>query len=553
MVGLLSECSDYLNGTVSLAGNGKTFSNIVVGLLLSVYFVLLCVISIPVTSIVYVFWVYCIALAALVIFRPHVWIAAVFGSIPVLGFLSNVLGATDAIMLQHLGDGSLLKLAYFQIGDQARSEFNGNIFSIPILGLPISVALWWLVQQKVSFPRVFVLGFAWLVWLTISSVIGICSLYEVSIFPLKVEFAASDILQAASAVVGHRVTLSPSMILASTFKIWLANTIGFLLSIVIYNLLVRGISFSYLYYGFSAGFIVAIFYGFGQMYGLVPEMSHSPMRYESTFLTLGGFTLFVGFMSVFYFANMFAANSFKRVVGSFFLFAISLVGFEICKARTVVWALMASIPICLMLWFIRYKWVGDISDLLRLRILGVCAGVVMFSVIAISVPNINHYMQQSAGSQSLTMRVLETFDFERSDFNRLSGGREFQWKLCLEIWKERPLVGCGSGQLPWYLLNKTYVADNEFILELTERGVIGLIFYLMFVLSIFVSSMFAVLKLPDKLFMVWFPWACSFWAIFAQMFTMGYLYNFNFTLIFYGVVAVLVYLNSQKMELVEEV
>lgn len=106
--------------------------------------------------------------------------------------------------------------------------------------------------------------------------------------------------------------------------------------------------------------------------------------------------------------------------------------------------------------------------------------------------------KQSASSFSIADRFRSIFDPEASN-NRY---RLNVWSASLEIWEDNPIIGVGAGN--WKTIAPAYFNDfgfdkqqlnwfrphNDFLWVLTEKGMAGLIFYLL----IFIASLYYIFK-----------------------------------------------------------
>jgi len=112
------------------------------------------------------------------------------------------------------------------------------------------------------------------------------------------------------------------------------------------------------------------------------------------------------------------------------------------------------------------------------------AGTVL-SACVLSVPQANRSIRENCGNHFI-QRITKTFDLHRG-FNDISSGRLQIWAACVEVWREKPLLGCGQGQLYWELKVRGIPdsAANQFLLVLAELGAVGFGVFLWVVFSIF--------------------------------------------------------------------
>ncbi|RLB01299.1 MAG: hypothetical protein DRG37_00230, partial [Deltaproteobacteria bacterium] len=151
---------------------------------------------------------------------------------------------------------------------------------------------------------------------------------------------------------------------------------------------------------------------------------------------------------------------------------------------------------------------------------------------------------------SFGMRVMTRLDFTRMSLDGISSGRITLWKHCLVVWKKHPIMGCGMGQLPWELLKTKYKeypwpADNQFILELAELGVVGLLAFLWMIYALIkdISMSLHLYMGEKKTIMNYLPWLCGFISIILEFFTIFVLYYRNVILIVWATFAIAVALS----------
>ncbi len=539
-----------LRKEMSIHGRLKYFSDWIAGVLIIIALAVLVHVSFPWSFISGLLWIYCLLLVLTVILRPKWWLFIVIFSLPVLGFIPNWQGVAGIAGLSGFNDGSFVSLSHLvemkHLGHNL-SGINDKIFSIPLFGLPLSMGIWWIRQKDILLPRSIISISVFFSLMIFSAISVVFRFYEISLVPFHITFIGQDfmreVLPKATKLVSYKVV--PRKLISITAIITLANIEGVLLFLVIYNVIKKGITIKVASNALLAAVVVFTSFGFAQMMGWFPSFTTVPGRFESTFLDLGESSVFCGLSTAFTLGLIFSTDNRKVMIFYGLVFVFALLGFSVVKSRTSLVGFTGSL-ICLSLIYRKLRS----ADSTTKKILFFFVYALVAFLIIVSIPKVNHYVQGRLDKGSFGMRVMTSLDFTRMSLDGISSGRITLWKHCLVVWKKHPIMGCGMGQLPWELLKTKYKeypwpADNQFILELAELGVVGLLAFLWMIYALIkdISMSLHLYMGEKKTIMNYLPWLCGFISIILEFFTIFVLYYRNVILIVWATFAIAVALS----------
>ncbi len=459
-----------------IEGVTKRYSNWLAASFLVVYFIAMILLFPPLHELSVLLWMYCVLFMLLIIYSPKWWLWGAIITICSLGFVPNLYGVFNKQVI----DGSVLSIAYIQ--QIQASGLKDRVISLPLLGLPPGILIWWLRNPKIIVPRSF-LSIAGFCVMMIGSSVYVCMKYiHISFMPLDFTIAVPEIFEKLPYARQWWQAGMPYTLMSFTLTLTFASLMGSMLLLVVYNLL-RKIDF--LRSAFSAltiAAVISVCYGLAQMKGLVPVFTPGGSL-ESTFQSQGSYGVFVGIGCVLLFSRLILSRNRAGIYGLLFVF--SLLGLFINQTRTALVALAIS-PLVIYAGYLLLRRQGVyLFNSWKKKGLMLLMAVIVVSGFALSIPDINKYVLQNCRNPFI-VRTVQSFDFDR-ELDKTFSGRMHIWSECMEIWHEKPIFGCGQGQLYWELKARRTAdtAANQFILVLAELGIIGLGLFLWVIFSIF--------------------------------------------------------------------
>ena len=325
---LSSADQDYL-----IEGLPKRYSNWLAAGFLAVFFIAMMLFFPPVNELSVLLWMYCAIFMLLIVYSPKWWLLAVIVTVCTLGFVPNLYGVFN----KHVIDGSFFSIAHIQQIQAA--GLKGRVISLPLLGLPASIFLWWLRAQKVFIPRSFISIAGFCVMMIVSSLFVCMKYIHLSFLPLDVTIIVPEIFEKLPYARQWWQAGMPYTLMSFTVTLTLASLMGSMLLLVVYNLLRKinllGSAFSAL----ALAAVISVSYGLAQMKGLVPVFTPGGSL-ESTFQSQGSYGVFVGIGCVLLFSRLILSEKMAGIYGLLFVF--SLLGLFINQTRTALVALAMS-------------------------------------------------------------------------------------------------------------------------------------------------------------------------------------------------------------------
>jgi hypothetical protein len=192
--------------------------------------------------------------------------------------------------------------------------------------------LWWIRENKIIFPKPFIAIAAFCLLMILSSIFVCLSYTQISLMPPGISFIVQESLGQLPASRQWWQTGFPYSLMAFTVALTLANFMGAVLLLAVFNLF-RNNSGIYGTVSSSliASTVLSVMYGIAQAKGYVPAFTLFG-RFESTFQSQGSYGIFVGMTCVFFFSRLFLARG--NVLVNLGLFLIALSGLFINKSRT---------------------------------------------------------------------------------------------------------------------------------------------------------------------------------------------------------------------------
>lgn len=459
-----------------IAGKAKRRVDWLALCLLCGYFPAMLLLFPPTHQLGLLLWAYCAAFFLLAACSPRWWLWGAVFTICTLGFVPHLYGVFGKEAI----DGSLFSVAHMP--QVLPAGLKGRVISLPLLGLPPGLLLWWLREREVIVPRPFV-PIAAFCAVTVLSCCSVLAKY------FHVTFTPFDIAVIVPAVFDHlpyarewwRAGM-PYTLLTFTLTTTFAVLAGSMFLLAASNLSrrmdIRGTVFSAL----TLSTLVCVAYGLAQVKGLVPVFTPLGDN-ESTFQSQGSYGVFVGISCVLLFGRFVLAGKRAPLYGV--LLGISLLGLFVNQTRSALFALAMS-PFVIYAGYVllRRRGVLVMKTWQRAVIVLLLAGTLTAACV-LSVPQANRAIRQNCGNHFI-QRITKTFDLDRG-FNDISSGRLQIWAACVDVWREKPLLGCGQGQLYWELKVRGIPdsAANQFLLVLAELGAVGFGVFLWAVFSIF--------------------------------------------------------------------
>jgi|GEM_PF-1611766 O-antigen ligase len=465
-----------MNKEYVIEGKLKQLSNWMAAGFLVIYLAALIILFPPYQLLSVMLWIYCGIFALLIIRSPKWWLWGAVITICTLGFVPSLFGVFN----KHIIDGSILSTTY--IPQIQASELRGRVISLPLLGLPPSLFIWWIKEKKVFVPRSLI-PIAVFGALMIGSSLHACMEYiRLSFMPFNYTIMVPEILERSPYARQWWKAGMPHVLMAFSLLLTFASLISSMLLLVTYNLKGKVDILKSVFSALTFAAVICVGYGIAQYKGIVPTLTPFG-NFESTFQSQGSYGVFVGISCVFLFGRL--ALSEKRVSMYFLLFLFSLFGLFINQTRTALVAL-ALTPFFIYAghMILRHQSVFILNSWKRKAML-LLITVILISGFALSIPEVNKYILQICRN-NFVMRTVESFDLD-GDLDRILSGRLDIWAQCIDIWGETPIFGCGQGQLYWKLKIRGTpdTAANQFILVLAEMGIVGLGIFLWVIFSIF--------------------------------------------------------------------
>ena len=515
---LSSADQDYL-----IEGLPKRYSNWLAAGFLTAFFIAMMLFFPPVNELSVLLWMYCVIFMLLIVYSPKWWLLAVIVTVCTLGFVSNLYGVFN----KHVIDGSFLSIAHIQQIQAA--GLKGRVISLPLLGLPPSIFLWWLRAQKVFIPRSFISIAGFCVMMIVSSLFVCMKYIHLSFIPLDFTIIVPEIFEKLPYARQWWQTGMPYTLMSFTVTLTFASLMGSMLLLVVYNLLRKNNLLGSAFSALAIAVVISVCYGLAQMKGLVPVFTPKGSL-ESTFQSQGSYGVFVGIGCVLLFSRLILSEKRAGIYGLLFVF--SLLGLFINQTRTALVALAMS-PIIIYIGYLvlRRKEVYLFNSWKKKGLM-LLIGAILASGFALSIPAVNKYVIRNCKNHFI-VQTVQSFDFER-DLDSISSGRLHIWSECLEIWKENPVLGCGQGQLYWELkIRGTHdSAANQFILVLAEMGIVGFGIFLWVIFSIFRDLARPVLSRKDTYdYSSWLICCSLVLCILLQSFTVHVLHFPNLPLL----------------------
>lgn len=524
----------------SLEGRIKHCSDWLVSIFFIGYLVVLSLIFPPVKSLNVLLWIYCAVFILLMIYRCAWWLWAVVVTLCVFGFIPNLYGVFNKEYI----DGSILSLSHLKLGQV--SGLKGRVVSLPMLGLPPSLMIWWVREKKILIPKSFT-AIAALGLLMIVSCILVCLRYtHLSIMPFNITFIVPGSLGQLTSSRQWWQTGMPYTLIAFTVVLTFTNLLGGMLLVAAFNLLRKKPHIlSSFFSALVVSTIISVLYGLAQMKGFVPAFTPSE-RFESTFQSQGSYGIFVGVSCVFFFSRIFLAK--EHTFLNSLLFIVTFLGLFINKSRTAFMALVIT-PFIVYAGYLAIRHYKNVCILgFRKKIFLLLAMVVsLASIISMSLPKYNNIIA-SRFDNPFVRRVVESFNIDKGGLIEALSGRTAIWKKTLDIWYEKPLFGCGQGQLYWELrfLGADDTAASQYFLVLGELGIFGFILFLWVIGSLGKDLASPLITNGSRVnYESWLILSTVIVGIFVQSFTVHVLHFLELPLLF-GVIFAAALASSQN-------
>jgi len=524
-------------------GLPKHYSNWLAATFLVLYFAAIVLLFPPFHELSVLLWLYCIIFIVLIIYSPKWWLWGTIITICVLGFVPSLYGVFN----KHLIDGSILSIAH--IHQIQATGLKGRVISLPLLGLPPSIFIWWLRNPRVVVPRSFIPIAVFCAMMIGSSLCACMKYVDISFLPFNFNIIVPENFDKLSYARQWWQAGMPYSLMAFTLTFCFASVFGSMLLLVVYDLLSRISLLDDAFSALSIAVLISICYGLAQMNGLVPVFT-SGGNLESTFQSQGSYGVFVGIGCVLLLSRSILSDNRVGIYGLLFVF--SLLGLFINQSRTALVALAIS-PILIYAGhlFLTRKGVYLLRSSKK-KVVMLLIAMTLISSFALSIPSLNKYVLQSCRNHFIVSTV-QSFDFDRG-LDRIFSGRMHIWAECMEIWYENPIFGCGQGQLYWELKARRShdTAANQFILVLAEMGIIGFGLFLWVILSIFRDLAEPIFSKRDEYDYISWLICCSLVVcLLVQSFTVHVLHFPNLPLLIGVIVAMALASSRTRSELSE--
>lgn len=516
-------------GDFSVSGPAKRYSDGLFTLFAAVYTGVLALLFPPLGTLNILLWACCLAFIVLAWYVPRHWLTAVIVATCTLGFVPNLFG----IFNKQFIDGTILSIEHLQLAEV--SGMKGRVFSLPLLALPPSFVIWWIREKEILVPKSFV-PIAFFGALTVASCIDVCLGYiHVSFAPFDVSFVVPELIKHLPFARQWWETGMPFTLMAFTLTLTFANVAGILLLLAVFNLVGRGVEAQAgAYRALAISVIVTALYGFMQMKGLVPAFTKGG-RFESTFQSQGSYGVFVGLTCVFFMTRFFLERN--RTIFMFLMTTTAVCGLFINQSRTALMAIVANIFVMSVGYLLlRVRGVLVFKGF-RALLLPLITVLTVASVVTLSIPAANRTAALHLKNPFLA-RTIQTLN-STYDLDEISGKRIHIWEKCLDIWHERPLFGCGQGQLYWELKMRGTPdsAANQFILVLSELGIVGIIVFLWALVAIGRDLASPFMKdESDFPYVHWFTGLAMIVCLLLQSLTVHVLHFINLPLLFWAII-----------------
>jgi len=440
--------------------------------LLFIYLVTLPMLFPPVNLLSASLFIYCSIFILLVIYSPRLWLWAAIVSICMLGFVPNLFGIFNKVFI----DGSIFSISMIE---QIRvSGIKGQVISLPILGLPPSLLLWWIKEEQICLPKSYMVIVAFCALMILSSSIVCLRYMDISLFPPDINFIIPELLKKTHLAKQWWQSGMPYTLIAFTLTFTFANIIGVLLFAAVFNIINDrkdiGLAFSAL----TLSTILSISYGYAQTKGLVPAFTLGGSL-EATFQSQGSYGIFVGISCVFFFNRIFFFK--RRVIMNFVFFVVAVLGIFINQTRTALFALIINAFLVYVTYMVfKYKGI-EVMTSARKWILVTIMVLIGASFVLLNTSRVGGYIYKNGNH--FIRQVVDTVDLDKS-YGAIRHSRLDLWGKCIEIWKEKPVFGCGQGQLYWELKmrGEPDTAANQYILILAELGIVGICLFLLIII-----------------------------------------------------------------------
>lgn len=252
---------------------------------------------------------------------------------------------------------------------------------------------------------------------------------------------------------------------------------------------------------------------------------------------LGGGSVMLGVTASFHHYNS---------LGAYLVFVLSLVlalliSIKDKLQKTLLFALLILLQICLMLTFSRGGWIGFLAALILMLFLSPKVNKLVY-IFAI-------YILIMVFLPGIRERTIFIFS-PQGDADRF-----LVWQCAFEMIKEHPFLGVGLGtfmdNFQRFMNNRLYTqyAHNCYLQIWAETGIFALISFILFICSIFSKSI-KTFKINNSNFVL-LGFICALFGTLVHIFFDNHLYSLQLSALFWFMLGVIAALTKQEEETVK--